>query len=163
MYTGSNGNKKPVIGKPDGVWKSWYDGFLEELAASCNPALAANKAGCNRQTAFKHKLSCEAFSERWDKALDTGVALLEECAMDRAINGWLEPVYAKGECIDYKRKYSDTLTIFMLKHWRPSRYLLETATNVAGAYEDSAQAIVDARNRIIEHMSSLRNGNGCQN
>lgn len=50
---------------------------------------------------------------------------LEESAISRAIDGWDEPIYYQGVQCGTVRKFSSTLTTFMLKALRPDVYFLE--------------------------------------
>ena len=65
-------------------------------------------------------------AERYRAALDDahqqGCESLEREATRRAVEGVDEPVYQKGECVGYIRKYSDVLLIFMLKGAKPEKY-----------------------------------------
>ena len=47
---------------------------------------------------------------------------LERVAFERAAEGWDEPVFHDGAQCGVKRKFSDTLAIFLLKARRPEVY-----------------------------------------
>jgi hypothetical protein len=149
-------------GTPTGEWMWWYDLFISRMRV-CGDAIAVIKGfpgspGLHRVKAYDHRNACPKFEQAWDEAREQAFKnlpeLLEESAMARAIFGWPEPIYYKGECIGHRQRYSDALTIFMLKSWKPDRYLVSDVAGAAGTYEDAAQAILDARNKIIETMGS---------
>lgn len=47
---------------------------------------------------------------------------LEREAWRRAVEGWEEPVYPKGQLVGTVRLYSDTLLALLLRAARPKRY-----------------------------------------
>jgi hypothetical protein len=96
--------------------------FLDTLRATCNITLAAQAAGVSSSTCYHHKKIDPLFSERWDEALNEGVDLLEAAAHKRAFEGVDDPVFFKGEEVGSVRKYSDALTMFLLKAHRPDKY-----------------------------------------
>jgi hypothetical protein len=69
---------------------------------------------------------CPQFKKDYDKAWQRITTIqLERSAIDRALNGWLEPVYYQGIVCGQKRVFSNALTIFMLKANWPEKYHLE--------------------------------------
>lgn len=110
--------------------------FLDTLRTTVNVTLAAQAAGISSSTAYHHKKVDALFSERWDEALDEGVDLLEAKAHQRAFEGVLEPVWHKGEEVGHVRKYSDALTMLLLKAHRPERYRERSQVdqNMSGGY-----------------------------
>ena len=96
--------------------------FLEKLRETCNVTLAAQAVGVASATAYKHRRDDIIFQERWDEALQEGVDLLEAEAHRRAFGGVDEPVFYKGDEVGSVRKYSDSLTMFLLKAHRPDKY-----------------------------------------
>lgn len=96
--------------------------FLDTLCETCNVTLAAQAVGVATGTAYKHRKTDPLFAERWDEALAEGVDLLEHLAHERAFKGVEEPVFSKGEVAGYVTKYSDALTMFLLKAHRPEKY-----------------------------------------
>lgn len=65
--------------------------FLEWFAATCNVKFAADQAGINYKTAFRHRMQDAAFAAAWDVALEQGFARLRakmlETPMDAAVPG----------------------------------------------------------------------------
>lgn len=96
--------------------------FIDTLRTTVNVTLAAQAVGISSGTAYRHKKEDILFSERWDEALQEGVDLLEHKAHERAFEGVDEAVYYKGDIVGYVTKYSDPLTMFLLKAHRPDKY-----------------------------------------
>lgn len=104
--------------------KLWRTAFLEALRREKSVTKACEAAGLSRKTAYAYRDRDETFAEEWDECLETVRDDLEAGAMKRAVEGWLEPVYYKGNAVGTVRKFSAALTIFMLKCHRPDRYNL---------------------------------------
>ncbi len=100
----------------------WHDLFFEKLAATCNVFASSKHAGIERQTAYDARKSDKEFARRWEIAIDEGVDVLEEEARRRALEGTREPIYQGGFLVGHKQRYSDTLTIFLLKAHRPEKF-----------------------------------------
>ncbi len=114
-----------------GTERDWQTPFLEKLAESGNVSRACRAAKVARQTAYRHRSIDALFKVAWDEALGIAVGLLEDEAWRRAREGWLEPVFYKGEKQGSVRKYSDTLLIFLLKAHDQAKY--NPPTRLAGA------------------------------
>ena len=104
--------------------------FLEALADTCNVRLACALSNISRSSAYLWRQEDPAFKQRWEEAAKIGAAALEEEAIRRAREGWVEPVYYRGEVRGEVRKYSDTLLIFLLKGAMPEKYRERIDSNV---------------------------------
>ncbi|MBT5879739.1 MAG: hypothetical protein HOH46_11835 [Rhodospirillaceae bacterium] len=71
---------------------------------------------------YEWKEKDEAWRDSWEQAWHLGVDALEEEALRRGVEGFLEPVWYNGEIVGHRRKYSDNLLIFMLKGRRPGTF-----------------------------------------
>ena len=96
--------------------------FLNALSETANVTASARRAGLARTTVYEWRTDDSEFKARWDAAIELGTDALEDEAMRRAKDGVDEPVHYKGERVDTITKYSDTLTIFLLKGRRPEKY-----------------------------------------
>lgn len=96
--------------------------FLAGLCLYGNVTRAAEEAGLDRVTLYRKRRENEDFAAEWDKALEIGVAALEDEAKRRAYEGWLEPVFYQGSNCGTVRKFSDTLLIVLLKAHMPDKY-----------------------------------------
>jgi hypothetical protein len=106
--------------------------FLEALAETGNVTEACRVAGIARRTVYGWRNFWPDFRELWDEAAALGVEALEDEARRRA-NGYDEPLVDKGRLTGDKiKKYSDTLTIFLLKGAKPEKYKDRIASEVSG-------------------------------
>jgi hypothetical protein len=96
--------------------------FLDTLRRTCNVTLACQACDISSSTAYHHRKEDIIFQERWDEALQEGIDLLEAKAHERAFEGTTEPVFWQGNEVGYVKKYSDALTMFLLKAHRPDKY-----------------------------------------
>lgn len=83
---------------------AWRERFLVLLSEYGNVTIAAQGAGINRLTAYRHRHADPQFARQWEGALELGTDGLEDEARRRAANG------------------SDVLLIFLLKGLRPEKY-----------------------------------------
>lgn len=96
--------------------------FLDTLRETANVTVAARSVGISPATVYKHRRDDALFAERWDEAINEAVDMLEAEAHRRAFQGTEEPVFYQGCEVGYVRKYSDPLTMFLLKAHRPDKY-----------------------------------------
>ena len=111
--------------------------FLDELRETANVTLAARAAGVTPGTVYKHRKDDVLFAERWEEALNEAVDMLEHEAHRRAFKGTQEPVFYQGAECGYVTKYSDGLTMFLLKAHRPEKYRerSQVDSNVSGDFK----------------------------
>lgn len=95
------------------------DTFLAALAHGKCVLDACEETGIGQSSAYDWRHEDEAFAEDWDAAYDKGaharLAKLSKHAMERATEGWLEPVFYEGQECGHKRRFSDTLLVALLK------------------------------------------------
>ena len=96
--------------------------FIDAIREHRSITKACEAVGKGRTTVYRWRNDDSEFQEEWDEAVETNVDDLEAGAMKRAIEGWLEPVYFKGKPVGVVRKFSNALTIFMLKKNRKKMY-----------------------------------------
>lgn len=96
--------------------------FLAAYAECGVVSRAAKAAGVERSKHYGWLKSDPAYLAAFEEAHAHAVELLESEARRRAIEGWEEPVFHEGAVCGHKRKYSDTLLIFMLKGALPEKY-----------------------------------------
>lgn len=126
--------KKPgaVMGQPTKLTPERKSAFLTALSETCNVTKAAEAVGLKRQTLYDWRRDDEAFAVEWAHALRIGAEALEDIAKVRAFDGIDEPVFHQGEQVATMKKYSDTLTIFLLKGAMPEKYRERVDTRVDG-------------------------------
>jgi hypothetical protein len=75
----------------------WAAAFLSALQETPNVAAAARAAGVAQGHVYRVRKECPAFAREWAAAWQAGVATLEQEAIRRARDGWLEQATYKGE------------------------------------------------------------------
>lgn len=78
--------------------------FCDVLAAGGSVTKAAATIHINRMTAYRWRERDKGFAKDWDDAIERGTDLLEDVAIERAMDK------------------SDTMLIFMLKARRPEKF-----------------------------------------
>jgi len=118
--------------------RTWAPRFLEVFRQTCNVRLAADAAGIDRDTAYRHRARDPRFAAAWARAEQDAIDVLEAEARRRALS------------------MSDTLLIFLLKAHRPDRYresiridLRREAERLAAELGIDAQAAITEAERIV--------------
>lgn len=108
----------------DGWTPARQRGFIEALARTGSVDHAAKAVNMSTVGAYQLRLApgAESFREAWTAALDFGVQMLEDVAMQRALYGVAVPVFGKEGQIGEKRRYNDRLLMFLLRHRLAERY-----------------------------------------
>jgi AcrR family transcriptional regulator len=96
--------------------------FLENLRKTGNVTKSAKSAGMSRTHIYYYRRADVDFERAWDDAIEQRIDDLEENASQRAIDGWQEEVYQNGKLVGHKTRYSDAVTIFMLKKLRAQKF-----------------------------------------
>lgn len=125
---------------PNGIRHPKKRAFLAAYARTGNVSEAARIAGVNRMSHYNWLADDERYADVFAHAHDIAIEYLEAVARQRATEGWLEPVFHKGEVVGHVRKFSDTLLIFLLKGARPETYrenatIRHTGTGAGGAIQ----------------------------
>ena len=107
--------------------------FCAVLAETCNVGKACVAVGISRQTAYVWRRDIPDFATAWEEAMKAGLLGLEDEAHRRAFDGVDEPVFHQGQPCGTIRKYSDTLTIFLLKAHAPEKYRENSRMELTGA------------------------------
>ena len=98
--------------------------FLDALARGLPVTAACKAAGWYQPDVYRWRKEDETFAEQWQAALDAGIDLLEQVALQRATVGQEIKIADKdGNVVGIERTMpSDTLLIFLLKAKRPDVY-----------------------------------------
>lgn len=104
------------------IWRPWANRFIAVLRRTRTVTLSARAAGIDACTAYRLREESPAFRERWDEALAVIDDAAEACLAQRAMQGWLEPVYQGGKLVGHVRKWSEKLLLAYLKANRPDRF-----------------------------------------
>lgn len=128
----------------------WRPVFLANLAGGMTATAACAAAGVTRQTVYAIK--DESFLQAKADAELASAELLEAEARRRAMEGVDEPVFHEGSICGYKRRYSDTLMIFLLKG--RNREVFGDAVKVD--HDDSLRTVADGESATADFLARLR-------
>lgn len=107
--------------EPRRIPQAAWNHFLEELAVRGHVADSCKAAGIKQITMYKHAEVDKEFAAAKERAHAQGMLCLEDEAKRRAVDGYDEPVFYKGEQVAVVRKYSDPLLTLLLQG-RDARY-----------------------------------------
>ncbi len=98
--------------------------FIEALAETGSVKSACRRVGRAEHGAYllRRHPQAEEFRRAWDAALDIGMRRIEDVAMERALNGYEQPVYSYGKLVGTRTVYNDRLLMFMLRNRAPERF-----------------------------------------
>ncbi len=101
--------------------------FIATLAATGIVNQAARSIGKSMEALYKlrHRPGAEGFAAAWDAALERGVQRLEDCALQRAMQGTPTPIVSGGKLLGTWDKPDNTLLRFLLQYRLPARYGLQ--------------------------------------
>lgn len=103
----------------DGWTPERQKAFIAALADTGSVTRAAamvNMAQVNCYT-LRRAPGAEGFRRAWEAALDFGVARLKDIAFERAIDGYLVPVFVAGKLLGFRRRHNDALLMFCLRRY----------------------------------------------
>jgi hypothetical protein len=120
---------------------------LADTGSVSRAAAMVNMAQANCYT-LRRAPGAESFRRAWEAALDFGVARLKDIAFERAIDGYLVPVFVGERLMGFRRKHNDALLMFCLRHYGQDaggkrttiNYFSTRAGAVAGTGEVGAEA-----------------------
>jgi hypothetical protein len=111
----------PVPRKPrhDGWTPERQKAFIEALADTGSVSRAAAMVNMSSEGAYylRRQPGADGFRRAWEAALDYGVARMKDIAFERAIEGYLVPMFVGGRLIGWRRKHNDRLLMFCLRHY----------------------------------------------
>ena len=124
--------------------------FIAALAASGSVRQAARAIGASMEALYNLRArgGAEEFAAAWEKAIDLGIARLEDTALARAIEGEMRPIVARGEVIGEYRVHNEALVMFLLRHRRAARY--GPPAERAAPPERSEREIIDSINAKLD-------------
>ena len=98
--------------------------FISHLAATGIVKQAARHIGKSLEAIYKlrQRPGAEGFCAAWDAALERGIQRLEDCALERALNGTPTPIVSAGKMLGTWDKPDNTLLRFLLQHRLPEKY-----------------------------------------
>lgn len=85
--------------------------FLDELSRHGNVRVAAGRCGVSRSGAYLARARDGTFADAWRAALVLGRDRAAEEMAERAIEGWQEPVFYRGQQVAVRRRYDTRLLL----------------------------------------------------
>jgi len=107
------------VQRHDGWTPARQKAFIEALADTGSVSRAAAMVNMSAEGAYflRRQKGAEGFRRAWEAALDFGVKRMKDIAFERAITGYLVPMFVGGKLIGWRRKYNDRLLMFCLRHY----------------------------------------------
>lgn len=138
-----------------------FIGALADTGSVSRAAAMVNMAQTNCYT-LRRAPGAESFRRAWEAALDFGVARLKDIAFERAIDGYLVPVFVGGKLLGFRRRHNDALLMFCLRHFGQDaggkrttiNYFSTRAGAVAGSGEGGAAAAAGAGAGAVAEAST---------
>ncbi len=123
--------------------------FIAQLAATGIVRQAARHVGRSLEALYRlrHRPGAEGFSAAWDAALERGVARLEDCALERAIQGTRTPIVSHGKILDWWDKPDNNLLRFLLQHRMAGRYGVQKLVPGHPIYESIRAEVLSEKAR----------------
>ena len=129
--------------------------FIEALARGGNVVQAAATVGVSHAHVYWVRKRDPAFAEQWEEALDMAMDGVESEMRRRAVDGWEEPVFYRGEQVGAVRRYSDSLLVTLLKAHRPEKY----RENYRVEQQPSGNHLIEALERARARVEAGRRAN----
>ena len=121
-----------------------FEMFLTVLATTGNVSEAVRLAGLGRRSVYDRKERDPEFAQAWHEALQVSYDAVEHAVRNRAVEGWLEPVFYQGEIVGHVRRFNDENARFLLKAKRPQEF--RERMEISGQV-DVATTILERRRR----------------
>lgn len=129
--------------------------FIAALAATGIVTQAARSIGASLEALYRlrHQPGAEGFAAAWEAAIDRGIARLEDCALERAIQGEPRFVVRGGEVVATWTRYDTQLLIFLLRQRRPLRWRDAEPPTPPERSQEEILASIDAK---IDRMRAIK-------
>lgn len=88
--------------------------FIDALAASGEVLAAVESVGLSPQSAYRHRALDPEFARAWDSARVIAREVVVEELRSRALHGWEENVYFRGELVGTKKRHDNRLLLALL-------------------------------------------------
>lgn len=105
-----------------GLTPGKIDAFLEAIATGSEDSEAAEYASTTMKAINKRRREDPEFRAAYQAARQTRIEVYRAEAKRRAIDGWLEPVFFRGEQVGVVRKFSDRLLEKLLEAEAPDEF-----------------------------------------
>lgn len=136
--------------------RRWMEPFFAAYRVLHTVSGACEAVDIHRSTFYEAKQRDEDFAIAWADISEEVVDALEAAAYERAVEGKIEKRYdLKGNLIEERRVYSDTLLIFLLKGKKPEVYRDRIDHRHSGAISNRPKK-VDLSRLDLEEAEELK-------
>lgn len=137
--------------------------FVATLAATGIVNQAARSIGKSMEALYKlrHRPGAEGFAAAWDAALERGMQRLEDCALQRAMQGTPTPIVSGGQLLGTWDKPDNNLLRFLLQHRMSGRYGVQRIQPGHPVYESIKAEVLaghdepDDEAEVLESIDAL--------
>jgi hypothetical protein len=138
-----------------GGWDSRKRGlFLRALARTKRVDMACEAAGMAPRSAYALRARSPRFAAAWEKALtETAPPSVITAALQRAVEGWDEPIVQGGKVVAYRRRYSDGLLRDLL---RAERERAAAAEKVQAGRYSRRRTLAEVQASILRKVEAIR-------
>lgn len=111
--------------------------FIVEFLSCGKIDEAAEAVGIHRNTHYRWMAVDAEYAAVFEEVRQFAANVLEDSLFDRAVNGWMEPVFGgigdgvTGE-VGERRKFDNVLGLKMLERYKPSKAINQTPTDQPG-------------------------------
>ena len=136
------------------VTKAGIVRFLEALGETGSVREALRLSGTPRASMYRKRRRSKAFAKQWEEAIEVGLDLLRDEAVQRALFGTEKPVFHQGVRVGSVRVCSDALLMFLLRAHQPQRYREPALADMAAQRRDEKameKALALARKEGADH------------
>lgn len=151
--TGSLGQLTTTLGAAEVV--RIKHAFIQALRGRPNPTMAAVAAGVGLDWILQQKALDKDFQVACTEAWELHVDRLEETALTRAIDGWLEEVYQGGVKVGHRTVVSPQLMLGMLRANRREKYGEKVEVTV-----DPQTVVAKVKSAILDQDAMARDALG---
>ena len=119
----------PTASRRDGWTPERQRAFIQQLARCGVVAAAARAAGMSPKSAYalRKRPDAASFAAAWDEAARRGLDDSYALAIDRAVDGVVEPVFRRGQQVGGRRRYNDRLLMAAIRRLGPPPSPAETS------------------------------------
>lgn len=112
---------------------------------------SCKEAGISKVLYYRYREQDPEFAKAADDAIEAGTDLIEDELRRRAVDGFEQPVFYKGEEVGRVRLYSDQLLIELMRARRPHKYRPTwNGPNSNGPNSNEPQEVREIKRLIID-------------
>ena len=166
----SDGDSAPTVAfdiialsaRHDGWTAARQIAFIQILAETANVSAACRAVGMSRRSAYAlyNRPDAQSFRQGWNIAVEQGTRCLADAALERALNGVVQPIFYQGQQIGEPRIFDEGMTRFLLRAHAPDRYgaWRDHLPMARGHADGGARLMTQALRRVAEDGLAMQAG-----